>query len=360
MNDGTSRNMILWFFLACFIISIFMMGWLLKPFFSIIILAAVLAGIFYPVFRFIRRVDKIGAPIASFLTCLLIFIIVFVPIVFFVGSLAQQAFELVQLAQNAVANDQVIELLQKSKVLDKINMLLVRFDYQVTGEELQRAIAEIGRVVGLFLFGQARGIAQNTFAFIINFFLMLMVIYFLLMDGERLIAFIFDISPLPEDQDRKLIQKFNEMAGAILVGNGLGGLIQGVLGGLAFWFLGLRSAFLWGVIMGLLAFLPIIGIGMVLFPTAIYLLLTGRIAAGIFVIVFYLVVSFGTEYIFKPNLVGQQVKMHPLLVFFSIIGGLKLLGILGIIYGPLVVTAFLTLAEIYQGNYRNLIEQKDT
>lgn len=77
---------------------------------------------------------------------------------------------------------------------------------------------------------------------------------------------------------------------------------------------------------------------------------------GIFFIIFYLILSAGIEYMFKPRLVGERVKMHTLLVFFSIIGGLKLFGILGIIYGPLVVTAFLTLTDIYHSSYQKMIE----
>ena len=188
---------------------------------------------------------------------------------------------------------------------------------------------------------------------------MLMVIYFLLLDGEKLVAYIVDLSPLPSDQERLLIGKFRDIAGAILIGNGLGGVIQGALGGLLFWIFGLPSAFLWGVIMGLLAFLPIIGIGVIFIPTVIYLFLKGRIAASIFFLVFYFVLSMLVEYIYKPRLVGQRVKMHPLLVFFAIIGGLKLFGILGIIYGPLVVTGFLTLADIYRMNYQQLVETKE-
>ena len=145
------------------------------------------------------------------------------------------------------------------------------------------------------------------------------------------------------------------MAGAILIGNGLGGLIQGTLGGLVFMMFGLKSPFLWGVIMALLAFLPIIGIGVVFIPATVYLFLTGRVAAGIFFIIFYLILSGTIEYVFKPKLVGERVKMHTLLVFFSIIGGLKLFGILGIIYGPLVVTAFLTLTDIYHSSYQKMV-----
>jgi len=94
----------------------------------------------------------------------------------------------------------------------------------------------------------------------------------------------------------------------------------------------------------------------VFLPAALYLILQGRLAAGIFFVVFYILLSGGIEYFFKPKLVGKRVQMHTLLVFLSIIGGLKLFGILGIIYGPLVVTAFLTLADIYESSYRRIVE----
>ena len=100
---------------------------------------------------------------------------------------------------------------------------------------------------------------------------MLLVIYYLLIDGERLLNFIVDLSPLPKEQDKKLILKFKDMAGAILIGNGLGGIIQGMLGGGLFAVFGLNSPFLWGVIMALLAFLPIVGIGVVFVPTSVIL-----------------------------------------------------------------------------------------
>ncbi|MBU1161401.1 MAG: AI-2E family transporter, partial [Proteobacteria bacterium] len=203
---------------------------------------------------------------------------------------------------------------------------------------------------------QASSIASNIFKFFVYFFFMLLIIYYLLIDGDKLISFIIELSPLPKEQDEKLIQKFKDMAGAILIGNGLGGLIQGLAGGIVFSLFGLKSSFLWGVIMGLLAFLPIIGIGAVFIPAAIYLFFKGRIAAGIFFIVFYLILSVGVEYLLKPKLVGQRVKMHTLLVFFSIIGGLNIFGILGIIYGPLITTAFLTLTDIYYTSYQELVD----
>jgi predicted PurR-regulated permease PerM len=354
MEDRTSRNIILWFFLALFMVSAFLLGWLIWPFISVIILAAVVTGIFKPVYIFLNR--KINSLFASLLTCLLVFLILFIPTVFFVGILAKEAHGLYLMGKGAVFSDQIKTILESSRILEKANLILSNFNIEITGEQLNKGVSELGKVVGFFLYQQAQSIASNVFKFFIYFFFMLLVIYYLLIDGDRLISFIIDLSPLPSEQDEKLINKFKDMAGAILIGNGLGGLIQGTAGGIVFSLFGLKSPFLWGVIMGLLAFLPIIGIGVVLIPAAIYLILKGRIAAGIFFVVFYIILSGGIEYLLKPKLVGQRVKMHTLLVFFSIIGGLKLFGILGIIYGPLVATAFITLTDIYYASYQELVD----
>ncbi len=239
--------------------------------------------------------------------------------------------------------------------MERANAILANFHYTLTGDEIKNAISGIAKFIGLFLYEQARNVASNTLAFLVNFFLMLMVAYFLLIDGERLIAYISDLSPLPTDQERMLITKFKEMAGTILIVNGLVAVIQASLGGFFFWLFDFPSYFLLAVVMGLLAFIPIVGIGSLLVPMSIYLFLKDNIGLSIFFLIFYIIAS-GAEYIFKPKLVGQQVKMHPLLVFFAIIGGLKLFGILGIIYGPLVVTAFLTMADIYRANYQRFVE----
>ncbi len=354
MQNRTSRDTILWFFLAIFLASIFMLGRLLWPFVSIIVLASVVAGVFNPVYSFFNR--KINSSCASFITCILVFFILFVPISFFVSILSKEAYDLYLTAKSAVLSDQIKSLLESSRILEKANLLLSNFKVEVTGVEFNKAISQIGKTVGFFLYEQASSIASNALKLLINFFLMLLVIYFLLIDGDKLVSFITDLSPLPGEQDEKLIQKFKDMGGAILIGNGLGGLIQGVLGGIVFMLFDLKSPFLWGVIMSLLAFLPIAGIGVVFIPAAIYLFLNERIAASIFFVIFYIILSGSIEYFFKPKLVGKRVKMHALLVFFSIIGGLELFGILGIIYGPLVATAFLTLTDIYHLNYQRLVD----
>ena len=354
MSPSSPRDMILWFFLALFLISCFLLGWLLWPFYSVIVLAIVITGVFNPVYRALHR--KLNATLSSLITCTIIFFVLFVPVSAFVGILANEAYDLYLTAKDAVLSNPIKELLENSKIVDKINGILTNFGVKITGDELNKGVAELGRTVGLFLYQQARSMTANIVNFVVNFFFMLLIVFYLLIDSRRLVSFIVGLSPLPNDQDEKLIQKFKDMAAAILLGNGLGGLIQGTLGGIVFAFFGFRSPFLWGVIMALLAFLPIVGVGAVFLPAALYLILQGRLAAGIFFIVFYVVLSGGIEYLFKPKLVGKRVQMHTLLVFLSIIGGLKLFGILGIIYGPLVVTAFLTLTDIYKSSYQRIVE----
>jgi len=353
MEDKTSHYMILWFFLCLFMLSIFMLGWLMKPFFSVIILAAVVTGVCSPVYRYLN--GKMSPALSSLVTCVLVFFILFIPILLFGGILSKEAYELYLMGKDALISDQLKNLLAGSQVFERANQFLANFNIQLGGTELNDLLSETSKIVGLFLYKQARALAFNTLNFLINFFFILLIIYFLLIDGHKLIRFIIELSPLPKAQDEKLIKKFKDIAGAILLGNGFCGLIQGILGGTVFAVFGLKSPFMWGFIMTLLAFLPVVGIGVVFIPAALYLILSGKTASGMFFIVFYIVLSGTVEYLLKPKLVGKRVQMHTLLVFFSIIGGLKLFGILGIIYGPLVVTAFLTLTDIYHSSYQKLV-----
>ncbi len=359
MQELNSGNMIFWFFLVLFILSIVLICWLLLPFFPILILAAVITGIFRPIYKFFNVTDKINSPFASFLTCMLIFFILFIPMFLLVGQLAKEAQQLYFLGKDALISSQNENFIENSMIFNKASVLFAKFNIDLSIENANKWISNMGKDIGLFLFEQARAITADMLKILISFFFMLLVIYYLLIDGDKLIQFIIKISPLPNEQDEKLIKKFKDMGGAILIGNGLGGIIQGIIGGIVFSLFGIKSPFLWGVLMSLLAFLPILGIGIVFIPAAIYFLLNGHIASGVFFIIFYVVLSFGIEYLFKPKLVGNRIKMHTLLVFLSIVGGLNLFGILGIIYGPLIISGFITLTDIYITNYQRMVEHPE-
>ncbi len=356
MEQNIFGRAVFFFFLVLFCISILLMGKLIAPFFATIILGIVFTGVFKPVFNFFLR--KLSPRVASVLTCVIMFFVVFIPVFFFVGILSKEALNLYNMAKDAVFSNQLINLLENTQALEKINDLLGRAGIEkvYSWNELIAPVSELGKIVGYSLFQQARAITSNLFSLVFYFGLMLIVVFYMFMDGKKFIQYLYDLSPLKDEHDKQLFEKFNGMAGAVLIGNGLGGLIQGCAGGVLFWSMGFNSPFLWGVIMGFLAFLPIVGIGVVLVPAAIFLMLKSSLGSGLFVLVFYGILSWGIEYIFKPKVVGDRVAMHPLIVFFSIIGGLKVYGLLGIIYGPLIATLFLTLADIYFSSFQSMVE----
>jgi predicted PurR-regulated permease PerM len=355
-RENTPNPFVVKYFLTLFVVSLLLLGLLLWPFFSILIVSFILVSLFKPVYTLLTR--KMSTNMASLLTCLLIIILVFVPLVFFVGALSAEAIGLYKLgkATNFDVGLKLKELIEQSALFAQVQELLAGFGINLEPEGMNKTLSEFAKMVALFLYGQATSWAANIMNFVISFFMMIIVIFFLLIDNERLADFILKLSPLPDNQERQLISKFREIAGAILIGNGICGLVQGILGGVAFTFFGLGSPILWGGIMVILAFLPIFGIGLVLVPAALILFLKGRIAAAIIMLVFYAILSFSVEYLLKPKMVGKQVQMPTLLVFLSILGGLSVFGVLGIIYGPLIVTAFLTLSEIYLGNYDMLVK----
>lgn len=349
MSSKPPSPMVLLYFLGLLLLATFLLGRLLWPFVAILILSYLLTTIFAPVYAFFNK--KFSPQFASLATCALIVVLIFVPMVFFVGTLSSEAYALFQLTKGTNLALKFTEFVEQNVILAKLKGVLEGYGIQVELKAFSAEISNLGRASALFVYNQASAWAANILNFIFDFLMMILIIFFLLIDQEQLKIYLQRLSPLPDHHDRLLISKFEEISRAILIGNGVCGLIQGVLGGVVFAFMGISSPVLWGAVMAILAFLPIVGIGLVLLPAALILLLKGKIGAGILMAIFYVFLSFSIEYIVKPQMVGERVKMHTLLVFLSILGGLKVFGFLGIIYGPLIVTGFLTLADIYFGSY---------
>jgi predicted PurR-regulated permease PerM len=343
------------YFLIVFLISMFFLGRVLYPFWSILVLSFLLSSFFRPVFLFFNR--KLPDTPASLLTCLIITAIVFVPLVFFISALSNEALTVYQWGRDSRVWLKLQLFIQESVIVAQALEYLREVGFNLEPSQISDSLSYVVKMGGLMLYNQASAWAANIAQFLFLFLMMILVIFFLLIDLPRLIDYLIHLSPLPDDEDRLLIKKFEEIATAVLKGNGICGIIQGVLGGAVFSIMGLNSPILWGCIMAILAFLPILGIGLVMIPAALLLAINDRLGAGIFLFCFYLLLSFSVEYLVKPKLVGDQVQMHTLLVFLSIIGGLSVYGILGIIYGPLIVTAFITLSEIYLKKYDYYVQR---
>lgn len=355
MQEMPPSPMVLRYFLLLFLISILLVGRLLWPFLSILILSYLLTSIFRPIFNRLNR--KLPDLLASLLTCTLVVLLVFIPLVFFVTALAQEAQNLYEWGRGAGANLGLkLRAFQESPLFIRLQETASLLGFSLEPDDIGRSLGDLARVVGLSLYNQASNWAANLMMFVFSFFLMILTIFFLLMEHDRLLNYLLRLSPLPDDQERRLFAKFDEITGAVLIGNGICAVIQGVLGGLLFIFFSLGPPVLWGAIMAVLAFLPIFGIGLVLVPAAALLALKGSLTDGVVLFLIYGMITVSIEYFLKPKLVGSRVKMHTLLVFLSIIGGLSAFGFLGIIYGPLIITAFLTLADIYLSSYDKYVK----
>lgn len=361
MTPRRPSPLVLTYFILLFLLSMLMLMKLLWPFASMLILSYFLSSISKPLYDLLDR--NMPSSVASLITCSLIVLLVFVPLIFFVVALSSEAYHLVQVTKGTNIAETFTTYVQNNPIFTRFDSLLEGYGFKMEMGQITSVLSELGTTAARFIYTQASIWAGNILTFILNFLMMILIIFFLLIERDKLRDFLLHLSPLPNNHDQLLMDKFERIAGAILVGNGICGVIQGVLGGFAFAFLDFSSPILWGCIMGIMAFLPILGIGAVLGPAAIYLIIQGHIIQGIGLALFYIFLSMGVEYLLKPKLVGEQVQMHTILVFLSIIGGLAVFGILGIIYGPLIITAFLTLSDIYIDNYERYItcdQQEDS
>lgn len=344
------------YFLLIFCISAIFLGRILWPFWSILVLSFLLASLFRPIYSFLSN-KLISPSFASLLTCALIIFLVFIPLLLFIGALSNEALSLYQWGRDAGVGLKIQSFIQKNPIFTQIQTYLQGLGLNLEPAQLTDTVSSLIKTGGLFLYNQASSWAANILQFLALFCMMILIIFFFLMDQEKLVTFIIRISPLPDNEDRLLLAKFEEIANAILKGNIICGLVQGIIAGAVFAILDLNAPILWGCVMAVLAFLPIFGIGLVMIPAAMLLAINGKPGTAAFLFLFYMLLSFSMEYLVKPKIVGGQVKMHTLLVFLSLMGGLTVYGVLGIIYGPLIITAFLTLSDLYLSRYDFSIQQ---
>lgn len=324
---------------------------------SAIILALLIASAFYPLYSRLKNLLRGEERSASLLMTILVFLVLIIPVGGFVGTLSNEAFDLYHRSRSSVSIQKIRQTLEGDSLwARRIRKGGELIGIEVNPQTLEQIAASIGKDLGLYLSKQLRSVASNLLSFLIHFFLMLLVIYYIFRDGERLKDYISELLPFPAGQQELVVSKFREMAWAVIVGNGLNGLIQGILGGFGFYFSGLGSPFLWGTFIGFMAFLPFIGASLIYVPAAVILLLThGNGAIAVAYLAYNAAYSVIMEYLFKPRMIGKGMRMNSLLVFIGILGGIKLFGILGIIYGPLIMTIFITLAEIYRLEYKEAI-----
>jgi predicted PurR-regulated permease PerM len=320
-------------------------GWILSPFFEAILWATILAILFAPLQWWLRPRLGQRASLSSLLTLLAIVLIVIVPVALVATAFLRE----LALAQARFRAGDVDVGAYLGRMLSILPSWLTAHlddlgvgDLQGLRQKLAGALSQAAQ----FVASRALVIGENAFQFILGFFIMLYLLFFLLRDGRGLALRMRSAIPLQSELQTMLAVKFAEVVRATIKGSVVVALVQGALGGLIFWVLGIHAAVLWGVVMALLALVPAVGAGLVWAPAALYLLATGEVWQGGVLIAFGVLVIGLVDNILRPILVGQATRMPDYLVLISTLGGISVLGISGLVTGPLIAALFIAVWEV--------------
>lgn len=333
-----------WTFLASLLLVSLAFLFLLKPFLGPIFWAVAIAVIFHPVQQWMMRRLGDRPSLVALLTLLVCMFIVIIPVMVLVSTMVAEGLSIYQKIQDGdIRPGEYIDQINQS--FPAIEAFLAQFNLDFT--ELRDRMASGIAGASQFLAKQALGLGQNTFQFFLHLALMIYLAFFLLRDGSRLVELLIQALPLGDERERLLFTKFAEVTRATVKGNLFIAIVQGALGGLIFWILGVTGAVLWGVVMAIFSLLPAVGAAVVWVPVAIYLAAIGDYGPAIVLTVFGAVVIGLADNLLRPILVGRDTKLPDYIVLLSTLGGLVMFGINGFVMGPLVAALFMVFWSLF-------------
>lgn len=318
----------------------------LWPFMGSVFWAVVLAILFYPLNQRIRARMPRARNLSSLVTLLVCLLIVVLPMVLIGASLVQEATVLYERLANGHLDfgsyfQQVVAAIPQwlREMLEPFNLTSV--------EAIRQKFSALAAEAARRFAGQAVEIWGNTLGFVAGFGIMLYLLYFLLRDGAELAVRVHDAIPLETRHKRDLADKFATVIRATVKGNLAVAALQGALGGLIFWVLGIQGAVLWGVLMAFLSLLPAVGAGLIWGPVAIYFLATGEVVKGLGLTAYGVLVIGLVDNLLRPVLVGKDTRMPDYVVLVSTLGGMSLFGLTGFVIGPVIAALFIACWDIY-------------
>ena len=344
MRTSEDRSFLVW--LAVITLAF---GWLLWPFSGAVLWATLLAIIFAPFYR--RCLEKLPGwrNLVALFTVIVVVVIVLIPVGVVIASLVDQGGELVQRFQNGEINLAHPLQLLKAALPDwtaSMSDRLAAIDLTALKERLSSLLVPAGQQLA----GHAINIGQLTLEFVASLLVMLYLLFFFLRDGDELNLRIRSALPLRPSHTAEILDAFTLAVRGTIKGIILVALIQGALGGVIFWMLGLTAPLLAGAVMALLSLLPVLGSALVWGPAALYLLLAGAVTKGIILLAFGTFVIGLADNFLRPILVGQSIQMPSYVVLLATLGGLAIFGANGFVIGPLVAAMFLTAWHIFVGS----------
>jgi predicted PurR-regulated permease PerM len=328
--------------LAATAIALYLCWLMLRPFMGVLAWAVVLVIVFYPIHKNIAR--RLGRrSLSAFVSCLLVVLVVVLPLTLLTAAVIQ---EFSKVAPNLPAN--LLQVMnQQPAIFGRISeWAQSRFGIDTVG--LQDFFLEQFRSLSQRLLGASFSLMGNIVTSIVKAFFVVFTMYYLFRDGDKIVKKLPNALPLQLEQSEAIISRTQQVVSASVYGVVTIAALQGLLGGLAFWILGIPSPILWAVLMAFVCMIPIAGSFLVWLPLAIYLMLNGQWTRAVLLIVWGALVISTIDNFLRPKLVGNQTKLHELFVFFSVLGGISVFGLLGIVLGPVVLAITLGLLQTFQ------------
>ncbi len=321
--------------------------YLLQPFFFPIFWAAVIAGVFGPLYGRIN--GKLNRPnLGTAILFLLIALIILLP-AGIVGTLvfneSVQIYE--KLSPDTKYMDRNLQQLINSIADNSIARL-----FHINKAMLIAKTTEVAQGITNYIFVHLTELTQNTLGLLVKFAIMLYTLFFFVRDGDRFLRMAMKILPLGMGREKFLYERFIVTARSTLKVTLIIGGIQGALGGIVFLVTDVEGALIWGLLMILMAIVPLVGCSIIWAPAGILMLLTGHIWEGILILAVGFLVISTVDNVLRPILIGQDVEMHPLLIFLSTLGGIILFGFSGFVIGPVITSLLIAIWEMYEEFYR--------
>ena len=326
--------------LAATLVATYLCWLMLRPFVDVLAWATVLVILFYPVHR--RLVARTRRPATSaIVSCVLVILVILIPLTLITLALVREFSGAAQGLQQFAAS-----LLDPNS--PTVGRLLGWISPYVDIEQLRDPEAIRGHVQRLSgsLAQSTVGLVGGAVGAVVQVFFIIFTMYYLFRDGERIVGGLTDVLPLETAQSEEIFARTKEVIGASVYGVLVIAVVQGALGGLAFWALGLPSPLVWGVVMTFMSLIPMAGSFVVWVPAAVYLAATGQWGKAGLLAFWGAIVIGSIDNFLRPKLVGERTKLHELLIFFSVLGGLQVFGVLGLVLGPVVLAITLALFDV--------------
>ena len=318
------------------------LGWVLLPFYGAIMWALIIAMLFVPVYRWLLPRVKGRPNVAAGLVMLLVLLAGVLPFALMTASLAREA----SVVYQRIDSGDWSPVLYLRGLFDALpawmTALLERAgvaNFDILQRQVTAAVAQGSR----FIATQAFSVGLDTFAFVASLGVTLYLAFFLVRDGDELAQLAETVLPVPPQFKRELVNKFMAVVRATVKGSLLVAAIQGTLGGIAFWLLGVKGALIWAVLMAFLSLLPLIGASLVWAPVAAYFLLTGAAWKTVVLIAYGVIVHGLVDNLLRPILVGKDARMPDYVVMITTLGGMAVFGINGFIIGPTIAAMFIAV-----------------